>query len=210
MFGLDSLIFIKYHKIIEYALPFLCIVFLFCVKLFAQHAVIVGYTKYRIDYNDHKGYLILNNGEKVDGDFKYAMDEFPTYSLKLLSPAKKNINRYSVKEINRLVLSGSDTSLSNRDSTYFETFEKHKLFYRQLTFGDIRIYDERFFNVNESKGVVYTLLTIIYQGRTYKLNNSKALQSLLYSFGMSQFATVNKLSLPDIIRNLNGLLKIKN
>jgi hypothetical protein len=141
---------------------------LFCGRLFAQHTVILGNPKYRIDYSVHKGYLILNTGEKVEGDFKYAMDEFPTYNLKFLSPVKKVIKRYNVKKINRLVLAGSDTSLSNKDSTYFETLGEHKLFYRQLTFGNIKIYDERFFNVNEVKGLIYPLITVIYQDKNIR------------------------------------------
>ena len=146
----------------------------------------------------------------MEGKFKYAMDEFPTYNLKLLSPESKTLKRYSVKEINRVVLAGADTSLSGNDSTYFETFGKHKLFYRQLTFGDVKIYDERFFNVNEANGQVYPTITVIYNAKTYKVHSSKNLQLLLYSFGMKEFAPVNKCSLTDIIRNLNRPNTIRN
>ena len=45
-------------------------------------------------YHNNTGYIELNNGEKIIGDFKYAFWEFPTYNLKLLSPGEKVLKRY--------------------------------------------------------------------------------------------------------------------
>ena len=100
------------------------------------------------------GYIELNNGEKINGDFEYAFWEFPTYNLKLLSPGEKVLKRYYITKIKKVVLSGSDRWLTNMDSTYFIVHDKCRHFYRQLTFGkNFQLYDG-FFNTDGYVGLV--------------------------------------------------------
>jgi hypothetical protein len=113
---------------------------------------------YKIDYQKHAGNLILKNGEVITGVFQYAYLEFPTPNFKLYSDSGKLLKRYKLSAIKSITLAGSDTTLSDKDSTYFMRLGNAS-FYRQLTFGMIRIYDP-LINVNEKKGLVYSDLAV--------------------------------------------------
>jgi hypothetical protein len=128
--------------------------------------IVIGLTghKYDIDYEKHPGQLILNNGQIIKGDFKYATLEFPTGNFKYYSNAGKVIKRYKESQIKSITLAGSDTTLSKKDSTYITVIGKLSFFtssfYRQLTFGPIKIYDQ-LINVNERHGLVYSDLAVL-------------------------------------------------
>ncbi|MEO8853228.1 MAG: hypothetical protein ABI359_05590 [Ginsengibacter sp.] len=120
--------------------------------------------KYDIHFEKHPGTLILNNGQIIKGDFKYATWEFPSGNFKYYSNAGKVIKRYKESQIKSITLAGSDTTLSKKDSTYIMVIGKLSFFtsslYRQLTFGPIKIYDQ-LINVNERRGLVYSDLAVL-------------------------------------------------
>lgn len=127
-----------------------------------------AFPNYNIHYEKHPGQLILNNGQIIKGDFKYATWEFPSANFKYYSNAGKVIKRYKESQIRSITLAGSDTTLSKKDSTYIMRIGKLSFFtsslYRQLTFGPIKIYDQ-LINVNERHRLVYSHLAV--------LNNNK-------------------------------------
>ena len=131
---------------------------LISIKLFPQHAVIVG-NKYRIQYEKHSGILILRTGEVIKGVFQYAYWEFPTPNFIYFSDSGKLLMRYKTSLLESASFEGSDTTLSKKDSTYFKRIGKSSI-YRQLTFGEIKIYDP-LINVNERPGLVYSDLIVL-------------------------------------------------
>ena len=125
-----------------------------------QHLIVVASNHYSIEYEKHPGQLILNSGRTVKGVFQYAYMEFPVPNFKYYSDSGKLIRRYKVEDIKSITLEGADTSISNLDSTYFVKMDRSSL-YRQLTFGQIKIYDPLIINVTERPGLIYTDLIII-------------------------------------------------
>lgn len=123
-----------------------------------------AFPNYNIHYEKHSGQLILNDGQSIKGDFKYATWEFPSGNFKYSSSAGKVVKRYKESQIKSITLAGSDTTLSKKDSTYITVIGKLSFFtssfYRQLTFGPIKIYDQ-LINVNERHGLVYSDLAVL-------------------------------------------------
>src|SRR5690348_8236244 len=150
----------------------LFIIFLASLEASAQHAVVVSNNKYNINYQVHRGYIILTNGERIKGDFQYAADEFPTYNLKFFAPNGKIIKRYKSKIISQVALAGSDTSLMKTDSTYFKVLDKRKAFYRQLTSEPVKIYDY-YFNVNERHGLIRPPMVVKENGQIKNFNSKE-------------------------------------
>lgn len=119
-----------------------CIVFtLYYLHAFAQHmAFPYSNHKFAVSYTKHNGYVVLNNGIRIQGTFEYAADEFPTYNLKSFSNDSKVMNRYKNKDLQIIVLAGSDKDISHKDSTYFFVFKDSPKFWRQLSFNkDIQV-----------------------------------------------------------------------
>ncbi len=161
-----------------------------------------------LNYQKHAGYIELNNGEKINGDFEYAFWEFPTYNLRYYSPNGKMAERYSVKNIKKVVLSGGDGWLSPKDSTYFIVHDKSRHFYRQLTFGkDFQIYDG-FFNVDEIVGMVTNYFLVKKAGSFIKLNSAEKLIKWLKENEARKIKWHYGITVQQIIRQLNGMDKI--
>lgn len=103
--------------------------FFSALNVAGQRVVIPAYhNPYVIHYEKHNGYIVLNNGKKIEGSFQYAFWEFPTYNLKLFSKKGKVIKCYKPKDVKTVVLAGSDTALSKKDSTYFKVLVKENIF----------------------------------------------------------------------------------
>jgi hypothetical protein len=96
----------------------LCCLVLTRFPVYSQHAVVIA-SHYAIDYDKHSGYVQLNTGEIITGTFEYASMEIPAFNLKLYSPQNKFVKRIKSATISKVVLAGSDSSWSNKDSTYF-------------------------------------------------------------------------------------------
>jgi len=156
-------------------------------------------------YNQkHSGYIELNNGEKINGDFEYAFWEFPTYNLKLLSPSEKVLKRYYIPNIKKVVLAGSDHWLTNMDSTYFIVHDKCRHFYRQLTFGkDFQLYDG-FFNTDGYIGLVTNYFLVKTKKGFIEFNNSDKLTKWLKEKFPNKIKWNEGITIQDIIRQLNG------
>lgn len=181
------------------------ILFFSALKAKAQHPIILSSNKYAVDYQKHKGYIELNNGEKIVGIFEYAADEFPTHNLKSFTQGDKLIKRYKSNSIKRVVLVGNDNSLSNKDSTYFKILDKSKRFYRQLTFNnDMQIYDE-LFNVNERIGLVYPTLLIKKNNQLTKFNSKESFINWFHKNAADKIKWQKGLTVEQIIRQLNGI-----
>ncbi|MEO8853227.1 MAG: hypothetical protein ABI359_05585 [Ginsengibacter sp.] len=140
--------------------------------IFSQAQVIHGAPKYKflIDYKKHFGHLILNDGQSITGTFEYSYFEFPVRSFKYYSDSVKLIKRYKKSEIKSITFAGSDTTLSNRDSTYFIKIDKS--LYRQLTFGSIKIYDP-LINVNEKDDLIYSDLVVLENSKPKNFHSEK-------------------------------------
>jgi hypothetical protein len=135
---------------------------LFCQSfVLGQNLGIPGFM-YEIDFKKHPGHLVLKNGQSIHGIFQYANLGFPSNYFKCFSESGKLLARYKENEIKSLTLAGSDTSLSKKDSTYFVNLGKSSL-YRQLTFGDILIFDP-LINVDERSGLLYADLLVLETG----------------------------------------------
>lgn len=180
------------------------ILFFSTLKANAQHLIIISNNKYSIDNQKHTGYIEFNNGEKITGIFEYATDEFPTYNLKSFAQNGKLIKRYKSKDIKKVVLAGSDSSLSQRDSTYFKVLDKSKRFYRQLTFKDIEVYDW-LFNVNEKSGLVYPNLLIKKDDQLTKFNSKESFINWVHKNAADKIKWHKDISVAQIIRQLNGM-----
>jgi hypothetical protein len=179
---------------------------LLTVKTYSQSGAVIllmGQNHPHVDYKMHSGIIILNSGDTIKGNFKYADMEFPSFNLKYYENGSK-MKRYMLSKIKEAVLEGSDTSLTKNNSTIFvKLFEKDNFLYRQLTFGDIKIYDEVFL-VNENKGVVTKKLVVSYQGKKYKTESDKELLSLINKLHPDLFKPSREnISRQEIIRRLN-------
>ena len=181
------------------------ILFFSALKVYAQHPVILSSNKYAVDYQKHAGYIEFDNGEKIMGVFEYAADEFPTYNLKSFTQDDKLIKRYKSNSIEEVVLAGSDSSLSNKDSTYFKILDKSKRFYRQLTFNkEMQIYDE-LFNVNERIGLVYPTLLIKKNNQLTKFNSKENFINWFHKNAANKIKWHKDITVEQIIRQLNGI-----
>ena len=170
----------------------------------AQHAIIpASHNPYNIDYQKHVGYILLNNGEKITGIFQYDFWEFPNYNLKLFSENGKGLKRYKIKNIESVVLAGSDTTLTNKDSTYFKVLGKHKGFYRQLTFGSLEVYDN-FFDVNEKKNLIKPLLFVRFNNQLHEFNSSEKFIKWMKANYPNKIERAKNITLEQIVRQLNG------
>lgn len=169
----------------------------------AQHVVIpASHNPYNIDYQKHAGYILLNNGQKITGIFQYDFWEFPSYNLKSFSKNGKGLKRYRIKNIRSVVLAGSDTTLTNKDSTYFQVLGKHKAFYRQLTFGQIEIFDN-FFDVNEKKGLIKPLLFVKVNNQYHELDSKNKFIKWMQTNYPDKIKWRKDITLEEIVRQLN-------
>lgn len=181
----------------RFLIPFLIGFF----TVYGQH-VVVGSGKYVINYQKHQGYIILKSGQTINGVFEYAEMEFPTYNLKSYNPNGKLVKRYKLKQINKVVLQGSDTTLSKNDSTYFVRLDSTEALYRQLTFGRVKIFD-KYFNVNERIGVIKSSESVIeVDGKRFQCNSEeKFLHAIRESLPFLD--THNCKSSADVVRLVN-------
>ena len=155
-------------------------------------------------YQKNSGYIELNDGEKIIGDFLYDLWEFPTYNLKLLSPREKVAKRYFIPKIKKIVLSGSDGWLTNMDSTYFIVHDQCRHFYRQLTFGkDFQLYDG-FFNTDGYVGLVTSYFLVKTKKEFIEFNKPEKLKKWLKENYSDKIKWNDKITIQDIIRQLNG------
>ena len=186
----------------------LIIIILICVstlKVTGQHVIIpASHNPYNINYQKHSGYIVLNNGQKVTGIFQYDFWEFPGYNLKSFSKNGKGLKRYRIKNIKKVVLLGSDTMITNKDSTYFEVLGRPKGFYRQLTFGPIKVYDN-FFDVNEKKDLIKPLFFVKVNNQYYELNSKDKFIKWLKTNYPKRIKWNEDITLQQIIRQLNGM-----
>jgi len=157
-----------------------------------------------INYQKHKGYITLVSGETIEGNFQYGADEFPTYNLKSFSENGKKIKRYKSNHIKTVILNGSDTTLTNKDSTYFRVLDKSKRFYRQLTFGSVEAYDD-LFNVNEKNGLVNSLIIVRANNKLYKLNSKGKFIKWMKTNYPDKVKWQENITVQEIIRQLNGM-----
>lgn len=134
---------------------------------FGQH-IYISSSEYNIYYQKHSGQAILNNGKTIKGIFKHS---YFVFALNYFDSSGKFIRRYKESDIKSITLAGSDSSISNKDSTYFIKINKPYL-YRQLTFGSIKIYD-KLINVNEKKGVIYSTVIVVESNKVRKLNTKR-------------------------------------
>lgn len=186
---------------------FLGIFLLFSKINVAQHPVIIGSSKNHISYAKHNGYAILFNGQKLDGIFEYAEMEFPDYNLKWYSEQGKLQKHIKMKEIKKLVLEGSDSSLLIFDSTTFLHINNKHFLYRRLTNMPVEIYDKLFI-VNESQGKVADDLVIILKNEIFETHSLAALIDLLTKKGFANF-TVGQNTIQQLIAKLNCRSNIK-
>ncbi len=183
-------------------LRFILIFLLTPIIASAQHAVVVGRSKYLIDYQKHKGYIILNSGEKITGTFEYATWEFPTFNLKYYDENGKVIKRFKTSQINKAVFYGADKSLTDSDSTYFIKLNNESYLSRQLTDGTIKVYDD-LINTNERPGLIKTDLTVYFQEKVYHINSETKLRDLIQKISPSLMITKESSSV-SIIKQLNS------
>jgi len=166
-----------------------------------QHVIVIS-GKYSINYQKHQGYIILKSGQTVSGIFEYAEMEFPTYNLKFYNSDGKLVKRYKLKEINKVVLQGSDTTLSKNDSTYFVRLDSAGFLYRQLTFGRVKIFD-KYFNVNERIGVIKTPESMIeVDGKRFQCNSEEKFLHVAKD-SLPFLDTHNCKSAVDVVRLIN-------
>lgn len=188
----------------KYLIVVLCIFAISLFKSNAQRAYVpIGHVR---DYGIHKGCIVLNEGTKVCGNFQYAELEFPTYNFKHLDSANKLLNRFKFSKIRSAKLAGSDHYLSNRDSTSFvKLFAKDKTLYRQLTFGDIQIYDQLFV-VDEEPGAIGRCFIVIVDGKKYTMKNIDALLLFMKNLRpeLIQPSMDSRLTVRSMIKRLNN------
>ena len=170
-----------------------------------QHVIIpAAHSKYRIEYQKHKGYIQLNNGEKISGIYQYAFWEFPSYNIKSFTEKGALIKRYRSRDIKSIVLAGSDRTLSNKDSTYFMVLDKSKALYRQLTFGSIEVFDY-FFNVNEARGLIYTLLIVKANDQLHTFKSESKFIKWLKANYPDKIRWNDNITSQEIVKQLNGI-----
>ena len=178
--------------------------------IYAQNAAAIaaavsgGSSKYSIDFQKHKGYIILNSGEKIAGIFEYANFEFPTFNLKHYDENGNLINRYKMSRINKAVFYGADTSLIHCDSTYFLKLNNNPYLSRQLTNGEIKVYDD-LFNINERPGLIkISELIVCFQDKVYKVGSEKKFKELIQDILPSSKISEES-SIKSIIKQLNSI-----
>ncbi|MGI8951977.1 MAG: hypothetical protein ACR2FN_10380 [Chitinophagaceae bacterium] len=179
----------------------------FPIKSLAQIIpILMAYeSKYGIHYQKHVGYIELNNEQKIEGIFQYALWEFPTYNLKSFSQDGKLLHRYKSKEVKKVVLAGGDSSLSNKDSTYFIIFDGSKYFYRQLSFDkDIQVYDW-LFNVNERPGLIYNALLVKRKDQLLDFKSQEDFIQWMRKNAADKIKWHKGITVQEIIRQLNGM-----
>jgi hypothetical protein len=168
----------------------------------AAFILLLGHSKENFDHKMHEGMIILNNNDTVKGRFQYADLEFPSFNIKYYPDSVKK-KRYFISKIKIAILDGSDTSLMGKNSTVFiKLYENNKIFHRQLTFGDIEIFDPLFL-VNEKPGLVSEDLTVLFKGKKYKTHSDKELVSLLNKLRPDLIPTFENKSRQEIIKKLN-------
>jgi hypothetical protein len=124
-----------------------------------QHAVVIP--GHSIVYTRHTGRIEYITGAWENGIFQYADMEFPDFNLKLFSDDGKKIQkRILLKDISEIVLLGHDPGLNDMDSTYFKKLGNHHRIYRQLSFGDTKIFDN-LFTVDENPGRIGNQFAVI-------------------------------------------------
>lgn len=176
---------------------YLFISFLFIsFQSFSQRGIGPSYATV-IDYQKHKGDIILNTKQQIEGNFQYAGG-----NLKSFSENGKLIKRYKIKDIKKVVLSGSDTTITNKDSTYFKVLGMHKRFYRQLTFGSVKVYDN-LFNVNEKKDAVGYFLYVKHKNKLIELDSENFIKWLKGNYP-NKIKWNENITIQDIIRQLNN------
>ncbi|MDE3145071.1 MAG: hypothetical protein KGL19_13015 [Bacteroidota bacterium] len=184
-------------------LIFLLIPFVAPAQSGAAIAAAAGSSKYSIDYQKHKGYIILNSGKKVNGIFEYATWEFPSFNLKHYDENGNLITRYKMAQINKAVFYGADTSLIHCDSTYFKRLNDKSYLSRQLTNGRIKVYDD-LFNINERPGLIKTTqLTVYFQDKVYKVDSEKKFIELIQKISPSIMIS-HDASIKSVIKQLNS------
>jgi len=149
-----------------------------------QYPVVIGSHKNIIDYSKHAGHVILKDGKKLTGVFKYAEMEFPDFTFKFYASDKSSlITRIKFRKIASITLAGADTSLIKSDSTSFFNLKNNNRLYRKLTTGDVEIFDN-LFNVSKNSGCVSEEdLVIVHNGKMNSVHSRKELMQLLNSFG---------------------------
>jgi hypothetical protein len=176
---------------------------LYCLTGYSQiHILSNGsLTKYSIVYQKHKGYIVLNSGEKIFGVFQYSNMEFPTYNLKYFDDKGKMIKRFKTSLISKAVFNGADSIIGLKDSTRFVRIKANAHFSRQLTKGPIMVYDD-LFNIDESPGLVNkNTLIIIFQGRIEKISSTVEFKKLIQQISSIDVGSEN--TIQSIIRKLN-------
>jgi len=127
-----------------------CLLLLLGCVCKSQHAVVVS--GHHITYNKHEGWLRYLNGDTLTGTFQYADMEFPSFNLKLFDGTRKKVvKRILTKDIQEITLAGYDPEFNSRDSTYFKRMGKQKRLFRQLSYGETKIFDD-LFSVDENPG----------------------------------------------------------
>ena len=165
-----------------------------------QHAIVVA--GHPVNYDVHEGSLTYIDGQTIQGSFLYGYWEFPTVNIQLLDSTKNHVQkRIYAKNIQEVVLAGHDTAFSNLDSTWFKKIDEKRRLYRQLSFGETKIFDD-LFSVDENPGRLGSEFIIIQDSVirhvSEQRNLIKALSKLPKPLTIEKGQTVQ-----DIIRKLN-------
>jgi hypothetical protein len=181
----------------------LCVWVLSAFIATGQRPIVIGASRYVIDYAKHAGHATLKNGKHIKGVFEYAEMEFPDYNLRFYSSSEGSlVSRIKFKEIKSIALAGSDTIIMKNDSTYFFNLRNNNKLYRKLTDGDIEIYDS-FFNVSKKLGLIREDdLVVVYKDQMRAVNSRKELLQLLESYGRT-FQPNDTSTVQAIIKAIN-------
>ena len=191
----------------KYLFVFSCTFLSLCLYSSAHNKTYIPYThsKFISDNNIHAGILETYNGEKILGNFAY--NNFFARNFLSYSKSGKQINKYKYKDVKSIVLLGSDSVISRKDSTFFiKLFDKKDYLYRQLTFGEVEIFDQ-YFNVNYTHGLVGNYLVIRYKGKLYTVGTRKRFTLLIRSFApekIMEFSKEKFLSVTAVIKKFNS------
>lgn len=150
-----------------------------------------------VEYKYHDGTALLADGTFLKGRFQYNGRKVFTYRAN----GHAERQRLGLSVIKRMVLSGSDTSVTDRaDSTVFIQLG-HRL-YRQLTGGSVLVLDRRF-AVDEEKGKMGRKLYVLdNNGEIYRFASLPKLNKWFYTFR----ERMGK-ELPDVYRNESEIVK---
>ena len=142
-----------------------------------QHAVLIS--GHPVVYNKHTGCLIYKNGTTLIGIFQYADMEFPGINIKYFDSDTKTINkRIPVREIKEIALIGHDSSFNNMDSTFFVRLGSKSRLFRELTFGETKIFDN-LFSVDENPGMLGNQMAILQDSTLVFVSNPENLSRKL-------------------------------